>query len=294
MEGQECEFYGKALVKILNSDQETLSDFFTGEFSFANVETGSYTIIAIKQGYYSVQQNINVLENETTEVQFELVAKYSGEGMGGLSSLVFDVSEPPFDDIKVRKALNYAIDKVALTNDYNAEFGEDIEASYGPVPPNMLGYNSELNDYLYDSTQAESLLSQSGYDQGLSLDLYFFENEKDRFIVEEIQAYLAQVGVNVTLHGISGWYDYLGKIENQEFSFFKMNWYADTADTADFLYSLFHSQGNVNLGNYSNTTVDSKINGAYLISSENDYIQQIQKTSELIVEDAPALFCYYY
>ena len=294
VEGDVCDFYGKALVKILNSDQETLSNFSSGEFFFPNVEVGSYTIIVYKNGFYTVQQDIEVLESQETQVQFELVEKHPGQGMGGLSSLVFDVTDSPFNDIRVRQALNYAVDKAALTSDYNTQFGEDIEPVYSPVPPFMLGYDSEINDYQYDASQAEALLFQAGYDQGLELDLYFYENEKDRFLVEEIKMYLDQVGVNVTLHGVNAWYNYLDQIENKAFSFFKLNWYADTPDTADFLYSLYHSQGNVNLGNYSNPVVDSRIGGAYLTSVENDYIQIIQQASDTIIEDAPVLFCYYY
>ncbi|MBA7549359.1 Heme-binding protein A [subsurface metagenome] len=238
---------------------------------------------------------MNVVEGQAvTDINFDLVSEVTADQLGGIYYLGFNLDIPPFDNLKVRQALNYAIDKQTLVDEVNTEFGLDREVAQGPIPPSMIGYNPSLVGYTYDVNQAEVLLSQAGYPDGFSTDLYFNENVAHRFIAEKIKIYLAQIGVDVEIHGIEGWDSYVAMIYEGELPFFRAGWGADTSDPADLLYALYHSESNYNHCHYSNLIVDNQIGQAWEIIDGVSFIQLIQQIETTIVEEAPAIFLYHY
>lgn len=75
--------------------------------------------------------------------------------------LEFDVTKPPFDDVRVRKAINYAIDwESILTNLYQG-YGERLATGF---LPSGFGYDADLAPYPYDPEKARELLKEAGYD----------------------------------------------------------------------------------------------------------------------------------
>jgi ABC-type transport system substrate-binding protein len=160
----------------------------------------------------------------------------------------------------------------------------------GPIPPSMIGYNSSLAGYSYDVTEAQALLSQAGYPEGFSTDLYY---NILHFVAQKIQTYLAQVGIDAELHEI-GWTELLGSVSQGELPFFRLGWTADTPDPTDFLYSLYHSASSDNYAHYNNSTVDSLIEQAWGTIDETDFIQLIQQIESIIIDDAPAIYLYHY
>ena len=115
-----------------------------------------------------------------------------------------------------------------------------------------------------------------------------------RFIAEKIKIYLAQIGVDVEIHGIEGWSQYLEMIAGGELPFFRMGWTADTPDPTDLLYALYHSESNYNHAHYYNSIVDDQIEQAWEIIDDVSFIQLVQQIEETVVEEAPATFLYYY
>jgi hypothetical protein len=288
-------FPGAARIDILGTEQFTISSFSDGTYALINIPVGEYTIRAFKHGFISAQQTVNVIEGQAvTDINFDLVSEVSADQLGGIYYLGFNLDIPPFDNLKVRQALNYAIDKQTLVDEFNAEFGLDREVAQGPIPPSMIGYNPSLVGYTYDINQAEVLLSQAGYPDGFSTDLYFNEYVGHRFIAEKIKIYLAQIGVDVEIHGIEGWISYIIMITEGELPFFRLGWGADTPDPTDLLYSLYHTESYANHVHYYNPIVDDQIEQAWEIIDGVNFIQLIQQIETTIVEEAPAIFLYHY
>jgi len=287
-------FPGAARIDILGTEQFTISSFSDGTYALINIPVGIYTIRAFKHGFISAQQIVEVVEGQAvTDINFDLVSEVQAGQLSGIYYLGFNLDNPPFDNLKVRQALNYAIDKQTLVDEFNAEFGLDREVAQGPIPPSMMGYNPSLIGYIYDINQAEVLLSQAGYSDGFSTDLYFNEYVGHRFIAEKIKIYLAQIGVDVEIHGIEGWDSYVAMIYEGELPFFRVGWGADTPDPVDLLYALYHSESNCNHAHYYNSIVDDQIEQAWEIIDDVSFIQLVQQIEETVVEEAPAIFlCY--
>lgn len=81
-----------------------------------------------------------------------------------VSYLGFNFNKKPFDNVKVRQALNHAVNKQAIIE---AFFSGQATAAVNPIPPSLWGYNDAVNDYEYDLEKAKALLSEAGYPEGL-------------------------------------------------------------------------------------------------------------------------------
>jgi len=286
---------GAARVDVLGEGIFTVSSFSDGTYTLNNVPAGQYTITVIKHGYTTAQQVVNVTEGQTvTNVDFNLETEVTVEQLGGVYYYGFNLDIVPFNKLKVRKAINYAIDKETLIDEINLEFAYNKTVAQGPIPPSMIGYNSSLTGYSYDVAEAQALLFQAGYPEGFSTDLYYniVDSGFHYFVTQKIQTYLTQVGINVELHEVE-WNELVGSLNQGELPFFRLRWIADTPDPADFLYSLYHSASSNNYVHYNNSTVDSLIEQAWATIDEADFIQLIKQTESTIVGDASAIYLYY-
>ena len=85
----------------------------------------------------------------------------SGSGVSGLSFIT--VKDGPLRDVRVRQALNYAIDKQAIVQ---VLLGGHTRAAGQPAPHNATGYNPDVSPYPYDPARARALLTEAGYPDG--------------------------------------------------------------------------------------------------------------------------------
>lgn len=122
--------------------------------------------------------------------------------------------EPPFDDIRVRKAMNFAIDRESIAEDLL--HGTAVPA-YQVFAEASLYYDEADNMYSYDPDQARELLSEAGYEDGLDITVGYITagsgSMQARAMNEALQAQLAEVGINVTLDPVDfgGMYAALGE-----------------------------------------------------------------------------------
>ena len=105
-----------------------------------------------------------------------------------------DESAPTYD-VKVRQALNYAVDVDAIIENLLAGLGSRIAS---PVGPGYLGYNPDAEPYPYDPEKAKELLAEAGFADG-------FETTLDTTtaghtdVIDAVAGYLSEVGVDVTI-----------------------------------------------------------------------------------------------
>lgn len=86
------------------------------------------------------------------------------DGDAGVSGLSFiTVKEGPMQNVRVRQAINYAVDKEAIVE---ILFGGYTQPAGQPVPRTATGYNPEIEPYPYDPARAKALLREAGYENG--------------------------------------------------------------------------------------------------------------------------------
>ncbi|PWV61066.1 ABC transporter substrate-binding protein [Plasticicumulans acidivorans] len=166
--------------------------------------------------------------------------------------LSFNVEKKPFDDVRVRQALNLAVNKAAI-----------IEAIYqgagtvakNPIPPTIWSYNDAVKDYPYDPEQAKKLLAEAGYPNGFDTDLWAMPvqrpyNPNARRMAEMIQADWAKVGVKAKIVSYE-WGEYLKRLKAGDHQTALMGWTGDNGDPDNFLATLLSCDAAKNGSNYS-------------------------------------------
>ena len=163
--------------------------------------------------------------------------------------LAYNTSQPPFDNVKVRKALNMAINKQAILK---AVYQGAGKIAKNPIPPTIWSYNDEVQDDLYDPNGAKKLLQQAGV-SGLKIKIWAMPvqrpyNPNARRMAELIQADFAKVGVTAEIVSYEwGEYRKLSKDKNHDGAVL-LGWTGDNGDPDNFLAVLLgcDAVGNAN------------------------------------------------
>src|SRR5690606_37102252 len=108
------------------------------------------------------------------------------------SYIGFNVQKPPFDDVRVRQAINYAIDVEPLVDVIYS--GQAVQA-FGPLSAQVFGAHTDLESYPYDPQKARELLAEAGYPNGFRTSIWTNDNPLRIQIAEVVQQYLADVGI---------------------------------------------------------------------------------------------------
>jgi len=198
----------------------------------------------------------------------------------------------PFSDRRVRRALNMAIDIDAIIK--YVLFGSAKRAD-GIVPSPLRGNYSTLEPYRYDPERARELLSKAGYPRGFKMQIWQRENPESGRVLESIQGYLAEVGIDVEIV-TREWSAFKEAVDRGTCDAFYLDWFADYPDCENFLYPLFHSSnfgGRGNRSHYSNAVVDSLLDLASMTIDSKARRELYFQAEKIIYEDAPWIFLWF-
>ncbi len=172
--------------------------------------------------------DINMLEQEGLNVGY----------------LAYNTKQAPFDNPKVRKALNMAMDKQAIID---VVFQGSGKIAKNPIPPTMWSYNDAVVDDAYDPEAAKAMLEAEGV-KDLSMKVWAMPvqrpyNPNARRMAELIQSDFAKVGVNVEIVSYE-WGEYLdrSKAEDRDGAVL-LGWTGDNGDPDNFLAVLLGCDG---------------------------------------------------
>ena len=107
----------------------------------------------------------------------------------------------PFKDVRVRRAMNYAVDRAAIAENL---LGGYVKPASQPTPANAIGYDPSLEPYPYDPDKARALLAEAGYADGFStvFETVTGSSSATDAVMQQVAADLAQVGVAVEVRPI--------------------------------------------------------------------------------------------
>jgi dipeptide transport system substrate-binding protein len=153
--------------------------------------------------------------------------------------LAYNTQKKPFDDVRVRKAVNMAINKQAIVD--AVYLGTGTPAT-NPIPPTMWSYNKAIKDDPFNPEQAKKLLAEAGLKDGFATDLWAMPvqrpyNPNARRIAELMQADLAKVGIKAEIKSYE-WGEYRKRMQNGEHQMGMLGWTGDNGDPDNFLNTL--------------------------------------------------------
>lgn len=167
--------------------------------------------------------------------------------------LNFNLQKAPFDNVKVRQALNYAVNKDAIIESVYQGAGQ---VAKNPIPPTMWSYNDEVKDYAYDPEKAKALLKEAGFENGFETDLWAMPvsrpyNPNARRMAELVQADWEKVGVKAKIVSYE-WGEYLKRMRAGDHQTGMMGWTGDNGDPDNFLNTLLSCAAVESGSNYAN------------------------------------------
>jgi peptide/nickel transport system substrate-binding protein len=212
--------------------------------------------------------------------------------------VTLNVTKPPFDNVLVRRAVNYAVNKDALTVDILKGTGTP---SVGPIPPAITwAYTDQVQQYTYDPDQARALLQQSGVLMPLNLTFWVTESgsgmQSPKTMGTAIQADLAAVGINAQIQTFE-WGAYLNKYGaglGADSHMAELSWMFDSGDPAHMLpnnlYGPSCSPKGFNGGCYQNSQVDGLMDDALKITDREQRGAIYRQIQQIVAADAPWIF----
>ena len=201
-----------------------------------------------------------------------------------------NVNEPPLDDVKVRQALNYAIDKREIAS---IVLGDLVVPADGILPPNFPGYHEGVNGYEFDPLRAKQLLEESKYGDDLgnippitiTTPGSFGANVSlDMEVV--LQMWERNLGITAEFQQTE-FATFLKDLHKGRFQMFDIGWIADYPDPENFLDLLFHSDSSNNHTHYSNPEVDELLMKARVETDETARFALYNQAEQMILDDAP-------
>ena len=115
------------------------------------------------------------------------------------SYITINVTKKPFDDVRVRKAINMAINKDRIVRIVN---GRATPANQ-VLPPGMPGYDNAYKGYPYDVEGAKKLMEEGGLKDGFSTTLYAMNTDPNPRIAQAIQQDLAAIGIKAEIKALA-------------------------------------------------------------------------------------------
>lgn len=210
--------------------------------------------------------------------------------------MAMDTTTEPLDQLEVRQAIHWAIDKQSVVNSSGgpnlAEVANDMLL---PLVPERTEFNLfESPDDAGDAEQARELLAEAGYEDGFELTMDVRNLPTWQAQAESVQQSLAEVGIDVSLNVIdaANYYEQIGTPS-------QMNDMAITGWCTGGWYSgeplltpLFHGDritetGNPNIAQFDNSEINDLFDQAAVMTDLQEQNQAYAQINELIVEQAP-------
>jgi peptide/nickel transport system substrate-binding protein/oligopeptide transport system substrate-binding protein len=113
--------------------------------------------------------------------------------------VTLNVKIKPLNNVKVRQAVNHAIDKDRIVQILNGR----ADAANQPLPPSMPGYDTGYKGFAYDVEKAKALLAEAGLANGFSTELWTSNTDPNPRIAQSIQEDLAKVGIKASIKSLA-------------------------------------------------------------------------------------------
>ncbi|MFA0039063.1 ABC transporter substrate-binding protein [Vibrio chagasii] len=240
--------------------------------------------------------------NELPTEHFKRLKKEHAEDVsvgGNLCSYYysFNTKKKPFDDVRVRKAISYAIDRNIVTD---AILAQGQKPAYFLTPEITAGFDPELPTYGKMSqkernAEAARLLEEAGYgkDNPLNFKLLYNTSENHKKIAVALGSmWKKTLGLSVTLEN-QEWKTYLSSKDSGDFEVARAGWCGDYNEASSFL-TLMKSNNTTGGVHYDSAAYDQIIDKALNSTSEEERKALYNEAEELLAKDMPIAPIYQY
>lgn len=257
------------------------------EIVFRNIPEAEVAITSL------LNREVDIISNVPPESASRVTGRARIESVRTINIMFLGMhtSVPQFKNKLARQAVNYAIDRDALTK---AVLKGDAYPMHAPVGPDQYGYSPEVGPkYTYDPAKAKQLLAQAGYANGFEVDFLvpLGQYNKIKDVAEAIGGMLKAVGIQAKL-----------RTQDQDSGFAairdgKVGMYifgrGAVIDPSEYLHQYFRTGVTKRL-EFSNPNVDAALDAEQASFDPAQRVKLLQKAMSLLMEEAPVAWLYQY
>lgn len=208
-----------------------------------------------------------------------------------------NVAEPPFDDPRVRQALNYAIDLQSIADNV---LGGRVSPARGVIPPGFPSYTDDLRSYEYNPDLARALMQGSTYGEALTSSAFptitltisgSTGNPVPAYLQAILEQWRQELDIEVSVQQVE-WADFLQGIGQKEYQMFSLGRIAYYPDPAGFL-QMFHSERPSNNTGYSSPEVDRLLDEVRVERNRERRFRIYNRVEQMVLDDAPWVWTWF-
>jgi len=212
----------------------------------------------------------------------------------------FNLKHKPFDDVRVRKAINYAIDKQEIIDGVYLGLGINIAS---PYKPGTRWSNPELKPYEYDVKKAKALLKEAGFvdldgdgilerdGKPFAFEIITNQNKEREKSAVLIQRRLKDVGIDVKIRAIE-WASFISRfIKTGDFDVVVLGWGLGLdPDQFNIWHSSQNQPGQFNFIHYNNPKIDALLEQGRLELNPDKRMKIYHEFAKVLLEDSPIVY----
>lgn len=251
---------------------------------FITISDKSAATISLEKGDIDAYVDANINDFSRIE-ENENLTLYKGEAFA-YYFIGINVTNAPFDNVKVRQAVAHAVDKESMLYGVQGGFGEIIDTF---ATDKFAGFTDDIQKYPYDIEKAKQILADAGYPDGFETNIYV-SNETMAKYAQVLQSSLLKIGITaniVTLERSA----YQVACEGGEADIF-INGNTFAAPTVDeAVYDAVHSEyiGKSNYFFYKNDRLDELFDESRMTIDETKIAKLYEEVLIILSEDVPAI-----
>lgn len=285
--GQQLPLLDRIEVSFMTDEADAFKAFETNKIDFlTNLSSEYINKVINKDGTFDAEflRSYDIQKNpvlNTEYLAFQLDAKE------------YDNPNNPLLDIRIRKAISYALDRDEVIEELRRNLGKP--ATEGIVPPILVPFAKAIKGNNYHAAKVDELLKEAGYPNGKGMpEITLYTIPSAFYLGEYVQAKLRHFGIQVKIEVNNG-AAHISLVNLGQPKMFRMRWLADYPDAENYL-ALFNSKNlapGPNKTRYTNLAYDSLYSKA--CAEKNDTIRQniYKEMGQMIIDDVAVIPIYY-
>lgn len=212
-----------------------------------------------------------------------------------VDSSIAIVKSSPLKKLKIRQAINYAIDKQKMIKYLRNSLGTPGTAGF--IPVGMPGFDAAIvKGYSYDPEKARQLLKEAGYPDCKGLpEITLHTTVGYRGLIEYVQGQLEKIGIKTSVEITQG-ASLRELVSKNGVNFFYGSWIADYPDGENYL-SVFYSKNKIPYGpnytGFNNKQFDAMFEQAYHEVNDEKRYALYRQMDNLVMQQSPVVVLYY-
>jgi len=274
---------------FIGDKQTAFMEFMSKKLDFLNDIDGSYRDdILTKAGQVTQKYKDKFILNTGPYLNTIYL------GMLVDSSLAI-VKNSPLKNLKIRQAINYAIDKQKMIKYLRNNMG--TPGTSGFIPLGMPGFSDkDVKGYSYNPDKARQLIKEAGYPDGKKLpEIVLHTTVGYRSLIEYIQGQLDRVGIKIGVEITQG-ASLRELVSKNGINFFYGTWIADYPDAENYL-SVFYSKNKIPYGpnytGFNNKQFDALFEQAYHEANDEKRYALYRQMDNIVMQQSPVVILYY-